>query len=210
MSSSESAQVHASPWALDEFASPEIYPAMSSPSSRNDNSVESLAMSADDRANLEAHAYAQGVADGERAARSDAEQRVSSLLQSLNEAIESIRLHEARWISNAEENVAALAVGVARHIVQREIVTDAAVISGLVQRAVEQFPLDQTVTVRLSPEDHALCKTMSDGRTHDVQWIALAHIRRVGCLVYGRERFVDGRFYTALERLYRTIGQVQS
>ena len=33
---------------------------------------------------------------------------------------------------------------------------------------------------------------------------------RGGCLVEGRERIIDGRVDTSLERAYRSIGQVQA
>ena len=217
MSSSEAiTNMLALPWALDEFASNEIFPA-SGPSADSsgasaDAEPHHSMVSEHERSRIEGDAYARGVADGERIAREQVELRVSELLASLGSAIESIRLHESRWIGNAEENVAALAVGVARHIVQREIVTDSSAVQALVQHAIAQFPLDQLVTVRLNPDDHALCASISEGRAKagDVQWIPDVHITRGGCLVEGRERIIDGRIDTALERLYRTIGQVQS
>lgn len=218
MSSSEAKRnVQATPWALDEFASNDIFPASPSTPIGADADyadehgiVNHAARLAEQQAQLEANAYARGVADGERIAREDAEHRVASLLNALAESLESIRLHEARWISNAEENVAALAVGVARHVVQREIVTDPSAVQALVQRAIGQFPLDQALTVRLNPEDHAVCASIGEGRPHQILWAPDANIVRGGCLVEGRERIIDGRVDTALERLYRTIGQVQS
>ena len=213
MSSSErKANVHALPWALDEFTVPDIFPVsepvecaeLPQPTEERD-----LEFEAQERERIEAQAYARGVADGEQIARSDYEQRVASLLATLSEAVESIRVHEARWIANAEENVAAIAVGVARHLVQREITAEKEAVQALVQRAISKFPLDQPVTVRLHPDDHAVCSQLSDGRTHEVVWMPDVHIDRGGCLVEGRERIIDGRVDTALERLYRTIGQVQ-
>jgi flagellar biosynthesis/type III secretory pathway protein FliH len=217
MSSSDSiTQMLALPWALDEFASNDIFPASGPSTNDAQGHVETApgdaVASERERSRIEAEAYARGVADGERIATDNARARVSELLSSLSSAIDSIRIHESRWVGNAEENVAALAVGVARHIVQREIVMDASSVQALVQRAIAQFPLDQTVTVRLNPDDHALCASITEGRAKsgDVQWIPDAHIDRGGCLVEGRERIIDGRVDTALERLYRTISQVQS
>jgi flagellar biosynthesis/type III secretory pathway protein FliH len=50
----------------------------------------------------------------------------------------------------------------------------------------------------------------SAGRMQDVRWVADPHIVRGGCLVEGRERIIDGRVDTSLERAYRSIGQVQA
>ena len=215
MSSSDAIKdMLALPWALDEFASNDVFPASKPAAPASEPSVPEAAHAAIsqlDVERIEANAYARGVADGERIASEQVADRVNALLASLSDVIESVRVHEARWVGNAEENVAALAVGVARHIVQREIETDASAVQALVQRAIAQFPLDQMVTVRLNPDDHALCASISEGRAKagDVQWISDAHITRGGCLVEGRERIIDGRVDTALERLYRMIGQVQ-
>jgi flagellar biosynthesis/type III secretory pathway protein FliH len=44
----------------------------------------------------------------------------------------------------------------------------------------------------------------------EILWQADAHVVRGGCLVEGRERVLDGRIDTALERVYRSLGQVQA
>lgn len=36
-------------------------------------------------------------------------------------------------------------------------------------------------------------------------WVADARVSRGGCMVEGRERIVDGRIETALERVYRRL-----
>jgi flagellar biosynthesis/type III secretory pathway protein FliH len=105
-------------------------------------------------------------------------------------------------------------VAVARHIVQREVVTDPTFIRDVVLNAVSQYPVDQASTVRLTPGDLAVCR---ESLTNDVvaiapniQWMADATIQRGGCLTEGRERIIDGRVDTALERVYRSLGGIQS
>ena len=207
------------PWALDELAHSDIF-AMPMPPIRhesvaasNDHPFDPSAF-ATNAAQIEADAYARGRADGEVTARQDAGAMIASCVQALTDAIESVRAHEARWTSNAEENVAALAIMVARHLVQREVDADPEIVRGLVQRALSQFPIDQVITVRLNPEDVASCGATvtpdAAGRMRDVRWISDAHIQRGGCLVEGRERIIDGRVDTSLERAYRAVGQVQA
>lgn len=207
------------PWALDELAMPDVF-SMPVQQLGHDTVAESHDAGFDpspfaiDPAQIEADAYARGVADGEATARQRAEAMIASSVRALNEAIESVRTHEARWTSNAEENVAALAIMVARHLVQREVDADPEIVRGLVNRALSQFPLDQVITVRLNPEDVTACgstlKPDAAGRMRDVRWISDAHILRGGCLVEGRERIIDGRVDTSLERAYRAVGQVQA
>jgi flagellar biosynthesis/type III secretory pathway protein FliH len=212
MSSSDASRVLVSAWALDEFAAPDIFPALeenSRTTNRTADSAPSLSLE-----QIEQAAYERGYVDAERAATLVAEQRVASIVNALEEALESVRLHESRWMANLEENIAALAVGVARGIVAREVATDVSVVESLVQSALSQLPLDQTVTVRVSIEDHALLSaaraSMIASGTRDIRWIADAQLQRGGCLVEGRERIIDGRVDTALERFYRAIGQVQA
>jgi flagellar biosynthesis/type III secretory pathway protein FliH len=167
-----------------------------------------------DRARWEAEAYARGVQDAERNARSTGEARLAAALSALGESVASVQLHAARWTSNTEENIAALAIAVTRHIVEREVTADHTIVRDLVQRALSQFPIDQTITVRLHPDDAATCSSaaMADGggRLKDVRWVSDVNIIRGGCLVEGRERIIDGRVDTSLERAYRSIGLVQA
>ncbi|MEQ1690783.1 MAG: FliH/SctL family protein, partial [Gemmatimonas sp.] len=112
------------------------------------------------------------------------------------------------------ENIAAIAIAVTRHIIEREVTVDHTIVRDLVQRALSQFPIDQTITVRLHPDDAATCSSSAladpSGRVKDVRWVSDPNIIRGGCLVEGRERIIDGRIDTSLERAYRSIGQVQA
>lgn len=220
--------VHASPWSLDEFATdvffggPDAEPA---PVAEEAPAPEAPAISLEaieagyavrleaERSRIEAEAYARGRADGEEAAHKALDARVSSAMQAVRSAIESFSMHEARWLSNAEENIAALAVIVAQHIVQREIQIDPHVVSDLVARAITQYPVDQEVTVRLNPDDFNVCRRVIEeeyGSQRALRWISDANVGRGGCLIEGRERIIDGRVDTALERAYRSLGGIQA
>lgn len=218
MSSSEHAKVimQATPWALDELPMPDIFPMSDDDTRRAAAPVEIdlHAHFAAERTRLEAEAYERGYRDAERAREQAADVQLASARAALEAAVASVQVHAERWTANTEENVAAIAVTVARHIVEREVAADHTIVRDLVQRALAQFPLEQTITVRLHPDDAATCgsATIADGsgRLQDVRFVADAHIARGGCLVEGRERIIDGRVDTSLERAYRSIGQVQA
>jgi flagellar biosynthesis/type III secretory pathway protein FliH len=207
-------------WALDEFAMPDIFtapaPQDAAPSSpiAEEEPVDIGALLAAERARTETEAYARGRADGERYARVAAESRLSTAVAALAEAVRDVRRHEARWVGNAEANVAALAVAVARHIVGREVAADPETVRALVTRALVGMPLDSAIVVRLHPDDMAACAALAvpetAGRTLDIRWTADPHIVRGGCMVEGRERIIDGRIDTSLERAYRSIGNIQA
>jgi flagellar biosynthesis/type III secretory pathway protein FliH len=60
------------------------------------------------------------------------------------------------------------------------------------------------------PEDLAACERFS-GAEHvgaTVRLVADTSVIRGGCLTEGRERIIDGRIDSALERVYRSLAQV--
>lgn len=233
MSSSDAASP--APWALDELDMSDVFMPLDqfggaeTPVAHDVPSVSASQMAADDelearvaarlaalRPAIEADAFARGHAAGSAAAGTAAHEQVARIAQALGEATQAVHSHEQRWLGNVEENLAAIAVTIARHLIHRELTTDASVITSLVTRAIKQFPLERTISVRLHPDDYAIVQEALEATTltmpaaRDVHWHADPHIVRGGCLVEGRERVLDGRIDTALERAYRTLGQVQA
>lgn len=153
--------------------------------------------------------YDAGRLDGELAEAT----RLRNAVAATEHALDSIRASEAKWQECVTENIAALAITVARHIVGRELRTDAASVADLVKRALAEFPIDQPMRVRVNPHDLSLLShpTPTGGEpvaiapNRDVRWLADSRIQPGGCVVEGRERIVDGRVDTALERLYRKL-----
>ena len=171
-----------------------------------------------DRARLEmeqrvedAHAagYAAGRLDGELAEAT----RLRNAVTAAELALDTIRTSEVKWQECVTENIVALSLTVARHIVGRELRSDADSVAELVKRALAEFPIDQPMRVRVNPRDLSLLAipNAADGEpvsiapNRDVRWLADLRIHPGGCVVEGRERIVDGRIDTALERLYRKL-----
>lgn len=207
-------------WALDEFEMPDIFegPTSREVAARAEASAqevsEQVITSPQELARIEAAAYAHGRADGERRVRAELTPRLESLADALAAALEDVQLHQTRWTANAEENLAVLGVAIARQLIAREVETDASIVTGLVQRALSKFPLDQAVTVRLHPDDADACSELlqptEGNKFHEIRVTADPQVHRGGCMVEGRERIIDGRIDTALERIYRSIGNVQA
>ncbi len=207
--------MRATTWSLDEFAVADDFSEFASADSRmptqsaDAQEADAQARLAVERSRSEAAAYSRGRADGERAARAGVDEEIASAMALLSDALNNVQLHESRWVSNAEENVAALAVMVARHIVQREVSADPSFVFDVVQSAMAQYPLDQEITIRINPADLNACRaSLNDASRREIRWIGDAAILRGGCLMEGRERIIDGRVDTALERAYRSLGGV--
>lgn len=210
--------MRATAWSLDEFAMAEDFGAFTPPEpaapaapSSEELEAEFQQRLAAERSRAEAAAYSRGRADGERAARAESDEQLSYAVQALNEALEAVQQSETRWIGHAEENIAALAIMVAQHIVQREVQTDPSFVRDIVLSAMAQYPVEQEITIRLNPADLNACKTAIEASSaRDVRWISDASIQRGGCLTEGRERILDGRIDTALERAYRSLGGIHA
>ena len=159
----------------------------------------------------EAHAagYEAGRVDGAIAESA----RLRNAVAAAETALDTIRANELKWQDCVTENVTALALTVARHIVGRELSSDATAVADLVKRALAEFPIDQPMRVRINPVDLSMLSLPgADGGdalpiapNRDVRWLADLRIQPGGCVVEGRERIVDGRIDTALERLYRKL-----
>lgn len=197
-------------WFLDELATP------SAPSARGaaERPLPSQ-IDAAERARLIDEGYACGLADGEARARAAAQASVSDAINVLRGAAEQLRELSATATAVAEDNVAALAIIVARQIIGREVSLDREIVASLVRRALTEFSIDQSVRIRVNPVDLSLLTVAAGSSeaitgTRDAAWLADPRIARGGCVVEGRDRIVDGRVDTALERAYRRMAQVDA
>lgn len=161
-------------------------------------------------------AFERGMEEGRRAGEAAEAARLQPTIAALNEALAALRDEAHHWIGNAQENICALSVAVARKVIGREVQTDDAVIDALVRQALLEFPLDQAIVVRMHPADLAVITALKagmgatrpapvNGDRPEVQWLSDARVMRGGCVIEGRDRIIDGRIDTALERLYRRL-----
>ncbi|HXT19069.1 MAG TPA: FliH/SctL family protein [Gemmatimonadaceae bacterium] len=178
-------------------------------------------LTAEEKSRLIDEGYARGLADGERRATAAAQARVDESLGVINQVVTQMREVASLAPAVIEENIAALAVIVARQIVAREVSLDRELVADLVRRALTEFPIEQSVRIRVNPLDLALLTLNGpggDGKrdmapitgTRDASWLADARVARGGCLVEGRDRIVDGRVDTALERAYRRMAVIDA
>lgn len=156
--------------------------------------------------------WAEGHAEGCAAGAAQARAALVDAVGALDAAVGEVRAHEERWMGDLRAHVAALAVAVARHVVEREIAADDGLVVALAARAVAEFPAQEALVARVHPDDLGALKAAwadaghgGGGRQETVRWAPDARVARGGVLVEGRERIVDGRVDAALERLYRAL-----
>lgn len=177
---------------------------------------------AEGRALGRADAYAEGreagLAEGRTLGEAAAEARLRQAVEAVERALAEISAATRPWIDAAEENVTALAVAVARQILDRELRGSTAAFAELVRRALAEFPVDEHVRIRLHPSDLAVISALpgpgdesfsvTGGR--EAAWVADTTIGPGGCLVEGRTRIIDGRVDVALERVYRSLSHANA
>jgi flagellar assembly protein FliH len=159
-------------------------------------------------------AYERGYEEGRCAGEIGEAARLRTALLVAEEALDEVREGEVRWTGTIEENVCALAVSIARQIIGRELKGDVGPVFDLVRHALSDFPIDQPIRIRINPGDLSTMQSVAGtpqdrfvaiAADRDARWIPDPSIAPGGCVVEGRERIVDGRIDTALERVYRRL-----
>lgn len=157
-------------------------------------------------------AFSQGFDAGREAGTTAERERLASSFALVAALLEQLREREARWTDRIEENLCALAAAVGRHLFDAELQASPAHTAALVRRALTEFPIDQPVVIRVNPVDLAsiTAAAVADGGQLTVgraeaQWVPDPRIAAGGCVVEGRDRIIDGRVDTALERIYRRL-----
>ena len=160
----------------------------------------------------EDRAYERGLEDGIAKGAERGEERVAETVAALERVIEAFESIRPVWLDQVTKNLQALAVVVARQIVQRELQSDANAIGELVTRALGQFPIDVPLTVRLNPRDLSNISAAALERPgedlaagREVRWRPDPSMEAGGCVVEGPQRLVDGRVDKALLRIYHEL-----
>lgn len=118
------------------------------------------------------------------------------------------------WLDRLEDNVLAVAIAVARYVLQAELSVVPEKILGVVQAALKKASVwDELIRVRLHPDDIAVLEAIKDDNFKsllasfkDVDWIPDESLQRGECLVEGSSKLIDGRVDVALQSLYEQVG----
>jgi flagellar biosynthesis/type III secretory pathway protein FliH len=152
-----------------------------------------------------AEAFEHGRAEGLATATANERARVESAVAALEVVLSRTSRDRSRWRANAAGYLAALACAMTRHLIETAIDAHDAHVVDLAQRAMDQFPQDEPVKVRMNPTDLNAVRTSSPAllQRPDATFIAEPTVGRGGCLVEGQVYVIDGRVDVALERMYR-------
>lgn len=155
-------------------------------------------------------AYTRGYEDGQQAGRSALEAQVLPALEALGGAADSLQAVQAALSAEAEEALLAMAIAVAREIVQRELQQDPEQLRTLIRRATTILPMEQTLEIRLHPHDLAtlagdLEMHSVGGRRLEVLWVPDDTLDRGGYVIETPQRIVDANLDEQLLAYYRRL-----
>jgi flagellar biosynthesis/type III secretory pathway protein FliH len=150
--------------------------------------------------------YAKGFQEGQARGRAEI-QGPAETLQRAAEALEPFRDEIVREMGRC---VHALAVGVAEKIIQREVLSDPAIVAELVKKALVLIPADAAVEVRLNPEDLAALERGSSGsllpaRTGAARCVPDPSLGRGSFVIDSPLKIVNGGVESALRSLYERL-----
>ncbi len=156
-------------------------------------------------------AFQEGFRTGEAAGLERALRELDPSRQAAEKAASQLSTLREELNSQNQENILALAMAVAKKVMEGEIQAKPGYVAEMVEKALSHFPLDQKIRVRLNPSDLKLftgktgenAPVESGGR--EVRWTPDDSVAQGGCIVEGPEHVVDGRLDSALERIYRTV-----
>lgn len=166
-------------------------------------SAEGKGRGAGDRAMRDPHAvereaFEKGYAAGERAGMQMAEKKTDAVLRRFGRSVEKLAQLREEIIGRSERDLVALAVEIARKLVQREINLDEKIISTFVRIALEKLNVDSKVTIHLNPSD---CKHMEGNlpeeffQNQDVEIVLKSRddLQRGDCLIETENGTLDAR-----------------
>ena len=156
--------------------------------------------------------YEAGYADGLRDGVAQAGEQLRPGVLALNGVVRMIGDRAVELLGDRQRDLQALALAVARRLVQHEVKADPALLASWIARAVELLPNDLQVSIRLHPDDLDLLGELRDTVVPPdagvaLHWIADASVGRAGFVVESPQRLVDGRLDVALRGLYEQLEQ---
>lgn len=176
-----------------------------------DGNTGDISNNADEQTQLEGiakQAYAEGFAQGERDAKTLADQRVVPLVATLENLLAELTDVRQRLQHQIENEVVELALHIGRKLVDQALQANPDVVAEIVQEALKRVEDSEKIGIRLNPADVQRLQQMPDlhhlnEQFDRIQLIEDNAITSGGCLVQTDFGEIDAR----IEEQFRTIDE---
>ena len=149
--------------------------------------------------------YQQGFQDGQAAARQEAAGQVDALAVRVARSIEEMSGLRERFRHEAEEDVVALSLAIARRVLHRELTVAPEALLGLVKAALEMMEVREVHRVRVHPNDAALVQQHLEqmGLPRRVEVLADPSLERGAVILESSRGALDASVETQLAEIER-------
>jgi len=147
--------------------------------------------------------YAEGMAQGLRAAQ----EQCQEYLERIAELARRAAIDREAMVRSAERDLASLAMEVAAKVIQRELSVDPSIVLSMVERALAKVAAGDSVRIMVHPEDAELVRDkwteMRGAVAFGPNWEVVGDERmeRGGCVVETRGGMVDSRIDAQLTEI---------
>ena len=150
-------------------------------------------------------AYQQGFQDGQGAVRQELAGQLDAMAVRLARTIEELSGMRQRFRHEAEEEVIALALAIARRILHRELTVAPEALLGVLKAALEKIEVREVHRVRVRPEDAPLVQQNLDhmGLPQRVELIADPGLERGAAILDSSRGALDVSVETQLAEIER-------
>lgn len=150
-------------------------------------------------------AYQQGFQEGQEAARKELGAQLEAMSFRLARTIEEVSGMRQRFRHEAEEEVIALALAIARRILHRELTVAPEALLGVLKAALEKIEVREVHRVRVRPEDIPLVQQHLDrmGLPQRVELIADPALERGALILDSSRGALDASVETQLAEVER-------
>jgi flagellar assembly protein FliH len=155
-------------------------------------------------------AHQQGVQEGRAAARQEMGAQLEAMNVRMARAIEEMSGMRQRFRHEAEEDVVALALAIARRILHRELTMAPDALLGLVKAALEKIEAREVHRVRIRPEDAPMVKQFLEklGLPQKVEVISDPGLERGAAILDSSHGALDASVETQLAEIERGLADL--
>jgi flagellar assembly protein FliH len=155
-------------------------------------------------------AYSKGVQDGQAAARKETLAQIEAMNSHMARTIEEFSGMRQRFRHEAEEDVVALALAIARRILHRELTIAPEALLGIVKAALEKIEAREVHRVRIRPEDALAVKQFLDkmGLPQRVEVVADPGLERGAAILDSGRGALDASVETQLSEIERGLADL--
>jgi flagellar assembly protein FliH len=155
-------------------------------------------------------AHLQGLKEGRASAGREMSAQIEAMNVRLARAIEEMSGMRQRFRHEAEEDVVALALAIARRILHRELTMAPDALLGLVKAALEKIEAREVHRVRIRPEDAPMVKQFLEkmGLPQKVEVISDPGLERGAAILDSSHGALDASVETQLEEIERGLADL--